>query len=502
MNDGEARAWIVESLNSADESAPLILDFDETLWLRNSTESFLDCARPRALIAVLLRLIELLKPWKILPGDNKAFVYRDWIRVLAVLFLAPWSYFIWRRQCGRGASSFFNGALLDIINSENKRPIYIFSNGFSFVLRPLLAPLDRANIHLWASPLWRGFKWRQTGKRSLAEQRTGRETLGRTIFVTDSTDDQDLLDACRFGLCHRWQGSRFIPAMRDVYVPFDYLQNIKKPGQNFLFKVVLREELILLWLIFLWNADNILISAVSILMLHLAFWVIYEVAYTENDRVAMRFEHDPNLSPGYEQYLQTFDPRAAWVWFFLFSGLAIGALILFGAPPSWIDTPGLNAGSSLACIAGLLVLWTAYIIATRVVFYLFNHVDKTTRVSIFPLLQFAKYLGFCLFFSLSLPGAALILAQVLHRWIPYVTYRYGRTGPTWQTPDQLFRLIILVIAITTIWSSGPGFIETEIVQILVILLWCGWRARKDSLRMLDSTAWLPKQARQDAETQN
>jgi len=500
MDDGEAKAWIIDSLHNADEGAPLILDFDETLWLRNSTESFLDCARPRAFIAVILRLIELLKPWRILPGKNKSFVYRDWIRVLAVLLIAPWSYFIWRHQCKNSTSSFFNDALLNIINSEKNRPVYIFSNGFNFVIRPLISFLDHSNVHVWASPLWLGFKWRQQGKRVTAEQRIGGEAVGRAIFVTDSADDQDILDASRFGLCHQWQEARFIPAMRNVYVPFEYLQNIKKPGQNFLFKVVLREELILLWLIFLWNTENIPISAISILILHLAFWSIYEVAYTENDRVAMRYEHEPNLSPGYEQYLQTFDSRAAWLWFFLCSGIAISALSLAGSPPVWFGALGLyDAAPSMHAVI-LLVLWTVFIIATRALFSLFNHVDKTTRVSIFPLLQFAKYFGFCLFFSLTLPGSALIIAQVLHRWIPYVTYRYGQTGPTWQTPDQLFRLIIIVMVVPLLWATDNDFVQSDIIQLLFILLWCGWRARKDCIRLLDNCAWLPRQSRQDAKT--
>jgi len=42
---------------------PLLVDVDETLYLRNSTEDFIDCAWPGLLALLLLRVLDVLKPW-------------------------------------------------------------------------------------------------------------------------------------------------------------------------------------------------------------------------------------------------------------------------------------------------------------------------------------------------------------------------------------------------------------------------------------------------------
>ena len=44
---------------------PLLIDLDETLYLRNSTEDFIDCARPGLLALLLLRVLDVLKPWRL-----------------------------------------------------------------------------------------------------------------------------------------------------------------------------------------------------------------------------------------------------------------------------------------------------------------------------------------------------------------------------------------------------------------------------------------------------
>ena len=81
------------------ESEPdlAVLDFDETLWLRNSTEEFIAFARPAVLVAVVLQILGLIKPWRLI-SRAKAGYYRDWIRVWAVVIVAPWSVLAWRRH--------------------------------------------------------------------------------------------------------------------------------------------------------------------------------------------------------------------------------------------------------------------------------------------------------------------------------------------------------------------------------------------------------------------
>ena len=75
------------------ESTPLdsyiIVDFDETLILRNSTEEYLDSIQPRFIAAFLLYLISLFKPWIFLGKVLRIHISQDWIRVFFVTALFP-----------------------------------------------------------------------------------------------------------------------------------------------------------------------------------------------------------------------------------------------------------------------------------------------------------------------------------------------------------------------------------------------------------------------------
>src|SRR5215468_910271 len=59
---------------------PVIVDLDETLYLYNSTEDFIDCAWPGLLALLLLRLLDVLKPWRLTGGIDT----RDTWRVCAI----------------------------------------------------------------------------------------------------------------------------------------------------------------------------------------------------------------------------------------------------------------------------------------------------------------------------------------------------------------------------------------------------------------------------------
>jgi hypothetical protein len=49
---------------------PLIVDLDETLYLRNSTEDLIDCAWPGPLALLLPRVLEMVKPWRLTGGHR------------------------------------------------------------------------------------------------------------------------------------------------------------------------------------------------------------------------------------------------------------------------------------------------------------------------------------------------------------------------------------------------------------------------------------------------
>jgi hypothetical protein len=47
---------------------PVLVDLDETLYLRNSTDGFIDCVWSGLLGLMLLRVLEVLMPWRLTGG--------------------------------------------------------------------------------------------------------------------------------------------------------------------------------------------------------------------------------------------------------------------------------------------------------------------------------------------------------------------------------------------------------------------------------------------------
>ena len=86
---------------------PLLVDLDETLYLRNSTEDFIDCARPGLLALLLLRFLDMLKPWRLTGGNGT----RDNWRVCAISTLFPWTARRWRAKVPILADRYLNREL-------------------------------------------------------------------------------------------------------------------------------------------------------------------------------------------------------------------------------------------------------------------------------------------------------------------------------------------------------------------------------------------------------
>ena len=316
--------------------------------------------------------------------------------------------------------------------------------------------------------------------------------MARATVITDGDDDNDLLAACRFPIRRTWPRAQFVPAMRDAYIPFDYLENGKRPGQKHFFRVVIREELLVVWLAYIWSSPNLWLTAVVLTFLHLSFWAVYEIGYFENDCVAARLEAEPHIPSGFEAGRDRFSAKGAWYFAGVLSGAGTAIFWFAGLPIYWLETflaksPDLFGDQVIA----LFVPWMLSLTLTRGVFYLFNHVDKKTRTPIYALLQILKYAWFSIYFPMGIAGAVLIISQVITKWIPYVVYRYGRTGPNWETPDQLFRLIIFLTTSLMLILSHVGQPQDFWIPLGVALLWCGWRARREIASLIEAVKWLP-----------
>jgi len=472
-------------LAGLDPQTPFILDFDETYWLRNSTEVFLAGVRPAWLVAFVLRLLEVLRPWRFLPGPEKDHVWRDWFRVNAVILLFPWSLALWQRRAIGLGPRWLNPTLARAVERVPADRRWIVTNGFRPIVAPLVEALPApARLELLASPLLNGFAWRRRGKRAIVEDTLGAATLASAVVVTDNDEDADLLAAAGHPMHRKWPEARYEPAHADAYLPFYYMERIKRPGASHLLNVVVKDELVLLLLVYLWASPS-LVVLLAILVLHASFWVIYEILYVENDRVAAERETDPALSSAFHAMPHRFSEPGAWL-----VGLGLGALgilVLQIAPPA--TSPSVH---------WCLMLWAAMLAALRALAFVYNHVDKTTRVSLYLPLQAFKLLGLALLLPLPVAAIPLVTAHITSVWLPYVAYRLaGRTRDAWRAPFQLYRLVLAFVFSITLglaaWSpaaAASGLDGSAAALLAVGLAWFAIKARHDLKKVFGEVEWL------------
>ena len=128
------------TLDELDRDALVILDFDETLFLSNSTEHFLNEARPSWLVAGILAVLAVLRPWRWSGGgssETRDFIARDAWRVGVVCRLLPWVRDAWNHRAKELMIQYRNDELVDQIGPH--RRTVVASYGFEFIIRPMLA---------------------------------------------------------------------------------------------------------------------------------------------------------------------------------------------------------------------------------------------------------------------------------------------------------------------------------------------------------------------------
>src|SRR3954454_13438897 len=119
---------------------PRLVDFDETLYLRNSTEDFIDCARPCLLAVLLLRVLDVLKPWRLTSG----IATRDTWRVCAISCFFPWTSWRWRLKVPIFAERYLNHELKAALEVDIRPPPIIVTTGFKSIVAPLLIAMGFA----------------------------------------------------------------------------------------------------------------------------------------------------------------------------------------------------------------------------------------------------------------------------------------------------------------------------------------------------------------------
>lgn len=462
------------------DAQTIIVDFDETLWLRNSTEEYLAAMRPAWLMGILLYAIEFAarvasRILQRLPGQRSANLARlvqhpgvvDGLRATVTSVFLPWHNSRWRRIAGPLGSQWINIPLRDALMTQerNGRRIIVSSLGFEHVIAPLLAG---AGIH-----------WELISSRSIADR--GRGKLGRlttkttvtkadvsgALVITDSTSDQDLLDACGEAWLVRWPDARYARAHAQRYMPLYYTHAIKHPDRKYFLNAVLKDDfafwvLALPWTL-LWPAQ-----ALASLFILLSFWCVYEQGYRENDALGALHEDQPVLSAAFHTKPLRPGPVAAWLWA-LGLGLlgAMGLALTDVQPAIWVAA----FSPSVPLTVALFLAWVSVLLVTRAVFYVFNRLHKKLRTPLFMVMQCLRNFALALLAMLTLPGFLALLAHTIARSVPYALYRLeiGRRWPKLPIATLRLGLYTLFVAGTAL-SHGTDMLA--IGPTATIAAWC------------------------------
>ena len=460
---------VASSIQEVSLNESIIVDFDETLLLRNSTAEYLNSLQPRFLAAILLKVISLLKPWKFFVRGEAAAISRDWFLVFFSTILLPWNFFLWQISARKMAKEHSNYHLIEQLNKNVRAEIIIATLGFKFIIQPILKYMPVNYQKLVGCRFWHGLSDRKQGKLAMLEASMSPAQIASATLITDSLDDLPALRKVAKPLLVVWDNARYNSPMSDLYFPLMYIHKVKRVGENYIVKSILFDDLPILLLALSWLSPAPLLHGCATLFFVFSFWCIYEYGYYENDLVAAKYESQPNVSDTYHDSQVTMNWWQPWLWS-LFLG-AVGALFLVSSqgktPITEVVT---NIKTSISLPFGL---WTASLIISRLCFWVYNYVNKQTRIWLYVVLQFSRYCGFLIVTGTNLIGMSLIFAQILSRSISYLVYRYaGGNKEDWPNLQEKFLRWLLFI----LFVAGLSIAESD---LSIIFSWqtaavCGW----------------------------
>lgn len=432
----------------------LLVDLDETVYLSNSTEDFIDCAWPGFLAALLLGLLERARPWRWSSGAPT----RDVWRVRLILLFFPWTTGRWRQRIPELCRDFNNTGLIAALR-DNPHPKIVVTMGFQNIVTPLAQALNLGETRIIAARL-STLADRLNGKLALTLNTLGHDAIRQALVITDSIDDMPLLDACAKPLRTTWPGARYRSALRHVYIPGRYLSQIKRPGERYIVRSVLQDDFAFWLLSSIGLSAHPLRHGVGLLFLLLSFWTIYECGYVDNDRIGARHEADPKLSDAFHTSAIATPAWQPWIWA-IFSGAAAIYFLRWPAAPSLTDC----------------AIWLMLLLGTYGWFLLYNRFDKHTRIWFYSGLQLARTTAFAVLVPISTIGAAALGAHVLAKWMPYYVYR--TSAKSWpETSTSLIRLLFFTV-IAAILAMAQGLSILMSVTALSLLAWNLFRARDE-----------------------
>lgn len=445
----------------AAHSGPVIVDLDETLYLRNSTEEFIGLAVPNIVAAYLLRFLDLASPWRFIGGPK----CRDNWRILLVLILFPWTYLRWKKHCQNTVPNFINQPLRDALHTHSKQ-IIIASNGYKLLIQPMITAFKLPNAALVCCELFK-LKQRSEGKLALLEKTVDRELITQALVVTDSYTDADLLRVCKTPCLTVWHHALFARAFDGlVYLPTDYLSKVKRPRQRANRTLVIYD--ILPWVLVGLSTVPSITQALGLVVLFLSMWAIYEVGYFDNDQCAVNYEKDPKLTPEAQAFNGRYFKTKAWL-----SALVLGAIAIALISP--------------AAFLKWYAVWIATLLTLNGTYWIYNRIDKSSRVWVYPVLQLFRFGALFTVVPIAAVAYAVVFSQVFCRWVNYIVYRQQRSAGRdikWpKTAEQAVRLVTCFILLLPLIIVGnwQAFI-TPASLCLIIFVYGFWKYDWTTLR--------------------
>ncbi|MDJ0569000.1 MAG: hypothetical protein QNJ53_08115 [Pleurocapsa sp. MO_192.B19] len=217
----------ISSINNATEQTSIILDFDETLLLRNSTAEYLDSLRPRLFGFILIFILKVFRPWVWLPKSYRGDQVRDWFLVFVPTILLPWTILLWQKKAKQLAEDYGNSQLITAVNTNSDSPIIIASLGFNFIINPILQHLPLRHDRLIGCRFWQGASDRAKGKLLMMQELLSESEIRSAILVTDSQDDLPLLQVVAQPCLVVWSLAKYIDPFSDFWL-FSLIKKMKK----------------------------------------------------------------------------------------------------------------------------------------------------------------------------------------------------------------------------------------------------------------------------------
>lgn len=428
----------------------VLLDFDQTLFLDNSTERYLDSLRPRLLAFLLVAATDWFVrayAWFGLCSYNNQ---RDFTRVLVCTVLMPWHLLRWPVVAKRFAKNQMNQQLLDTLPPD--KPLIILSFGFHHIIHPILHATGLSKATLICSRTGPHFEnLRVSGKPAALKKYAPHCVLERALFLTDSEDDDDVVQSVAKAHVTEWCPPT-TPAFKGYYLPMRYTVEGKYANRRYFTYQIVQEDFVLLLLAYSFSLPHV----VSLWFLFLSLYAIYEIGYYENDHVAAAREAKPIVSDAAHSFAS--HPRfKPWVWAFLL-GL-VGIVFALDKFPLVVS----------------LVGWFGILAGGRLIFFAFNRLAPKKRTIIFPLLHILKTFSFVLFIPLTLLGALLLAAQVMSISINYIIYRFGDNLARFNR--QAWRLILFMALVGIVFAVDlPATLSSNPVRFGLIVTWGSVRA--------------------------